>query len=153
MSPKLSRPAGEPDKTGLPPGHVPMRPPASPKPEPRKPIPLWWKLGGYVALLAATVGTIVYFGWPKDPRSSAQGTAELVAKALSDGDISALQSYLCGGTPPESWTGPGVKTVTTVLNVSDEDDHATARLSSRDFRGSRVLTLSLRNRNGSWCVV
>jgi hypothetical protein len=156
MSPKVSRPADEPDKTGLPPGHVPMRPYARPKPEPKKPISLWWKLGGYVALLAATVSTIVYLGRPEDPRSSAQGMAELVAKALSDGDISAFQSCMCNIGAFESaaaWVNLRVMSVTTVNNVTEEDNRATASLSSRRFPSDLNLTLSLYDRNGSWCVL
>jgi hypothetical protein len=93
MSPKVSRPDRMPDEDphetdgtdgaaapDLPPGHVPLRPPTRPKQAPRKPLPLWSKIAGYVLLLALTVGVIWYIGRPEDPRSSAQGTAELVAR-------------------------------------------------------------------------
>lgn len=155
MSPKVSRATGEPDKAGLPPGHLPMGLPVRREAKPKKPIPLWWKIGGYVVLLAATVGTIVYLGRPVDPRSSARGTAELVAKALNDGDFSAYQSYLCGGIPrlPETLTDSGAKTITTVLTVTEEeDDHSKAYLRSRGFRIYLELTLLLVDQDGSWCV-
>ncbi|HEX6355125.1 hypothetical protein [Actinophytocola sp.] len=156
MSPKVSRPAGDPDETELPPGHVPMGQPARPKPRPRKPVPLAWKVGGYVALLVATVGTIVYLGRPEDPRSSAEGTAELVAKALTEGDISTFQSCMCNVRPLESaaaWIDLRARSVTTVSHVTDEvDNSATATLWSERFPSDLSITLFLYDRNGSWCV-
>jgi hypothetical protein len=160
MSPKLSRPTGdsaepteptEPTEPDLPPGHVPMRPPARPARERRKPISLWWKVGAYVVLLAATVGTVIYLGQPDDPRSSAKGTAELVAKSLTDGDIDAFRSYLCHPDllgSPDNWTNAG----TTTVSVTEEgDEDATASVWSSGFN-SLDLTMVLRDRDGSWCV-
>jgi hypothetical protein len=167
MSPKVSRPdrapddepdepemPDEPEEARLPPGHVPMRPPAGPKRPPKpKPLPLWLKIGGYVVLLAATVGTVVYLGRPEDPRSSAQGTAELVATALSDGDLSAFRSYVCDSDTlklPDDWAHLGK---TTVLAVSDEhDDVATATL-TLSLPSPTDLALLLRSEDDQWCAV
>jgi len=131
--------------------------PARQKPAPRRPISLWWKVGGYVVLLAATVGTIVYLGQPEDPRSSAQGTAELVATALNEGDVSAFQSYVCNTSALESASASidlRTRSVTTVSDVTEENDNrATASLWSRRVPSDLRITLLLYNRNGSWCVL
>lgn len=158
MSPKLSRPAddsaepADPDLPDLPPGHVPIHRPARPARGRRKPIGLWWKVGAYVVLLAATVGAVVYFGQPEDPRSTAEGTANLVATSLTDGDIDAFRSYLCHPEQlgsPDNWTNAGP---TTVLSVEGEgEDDATARLRSRGFN-TLEFTMLLHDRDGSWCV-
>ena len=159
MSPKVSRPDSAPDEqpeeeARLPPGHVPMRPPARPKrPAERKPLPLWLKIGGYVALLAATVGTVVYIGRPEDPRSSAQGTAELVATALSDGDLGAFRSYVCDADKlelPDDWAHLGK---TTVLAVSDENDDVAKATLTLSLPEATDLALLMHAEDDVWCAV
>ncbi|MFI7672210.1 hypothetical protein [Actinophytocola sp. NPDC049390] len=162
MSPKASRshhepdhePDGEPEALGLPPGHVPMRRPVAPRPAPHKPFPLWVKAVGFVVLLAATVGVVVYLAQPDDPRDSAQGTANLAAAALSDGDRSAFASYTCypdDVTLPDGWTRLGT---TTVLAVSDEhDDVATATLVIGNPADTDLVLLMRNEDDAGWCVV
>ncbi len=129
-----------------------MSQPARPAPEPRKPISLWWKLAGFVVLLVATVATIVYLGRPDDPRSSAQGTADLVARSLTDSDMSTFRSALCDDalvTAPDAFAHLGT---TSVLDVTDENDNeAIVVLRSRGYRSAQLSVL-LHNEDDSWCV-
>src|ERR1041384_6698952 len=83
MSPKKSQPVDEPgDETGppdLPPGYVSLTPRPRRQPRPST-VPGWVKFVGFVVLLAAVVGGIIYAAQPPDQRESAKGTAELTAE-------------------------------------------------------------------------
>jgi hypothetical protein len=148
MSPKLSRPAPEPDdEPVLPPGHVPLRPPPKPASR-RRPGAWWWGFGAFVVVATVAVGAIVYASQPH--QDSARGTAELVAGALTDADLDAFTSYLCDGPVAGDWTGMGE---TTVLAVSEErDGEALATLTPSRPRGVDLL-LGLEARDDTWCVV
>jgi hypothetical protein len=158
MSPKVSRSHhardDEPEEPGLPPGHVPMHRPVTPRPAPRRPLPLWVKSVGFVVLLAATVGVIVYLAQPDDPRDAAQGTADLVATALSDGDTSAFESYTCHPDEvalSDDWTRLGK---TTVLAVSDEyEGVAKATLTISQPADTDLVLLMHSEDDAPWCVV
>lgn len=151
MSPKLSRPAPEPDDDAaeplLPPGHVPLRPPPKPVTQ-RRPGTWWWGFGAFVVVATVAVGAIVYASQPH--QDSARGTAELVARSLTDADLDAFTSYLCDGPAPGEWAD---MEETTVLAVSEErDGEALATLTPSRPRGVDLL-LSLENRDDTWCVV
>jgi hypothetical protein len=170
MSPKVSRPADEPDEPeerAIPPGHVPLTPSVKRELKRPEPISVWWKLGGLVVVLsAATVGTIVYLSQPPDPRSSARGTAELVAESLSSADLHAFESYLCYS---EDTDRPNILLYAeftaqragkmTVLDVSEEyrggaQSHSVASAtltSSRHLDTDTVLLMD--NSEDSWCLV
>ena len=166
MSPKVSRPDRMPDDDpheadeaddaaapDLPPGHVPLRPRPRPKQAQRKTLPLWSKIVGYVLLLALTVGVIWYLGRPDDPRSSAQGTAELVATALSGSDTGAFKSYLCHPddlTVPDEWGQLGELKV---LEVSPENEGVATATLTVSHQPPTDLVLLLRDQDDSWCVV
>ena len=159
MSPRVSRshdaPDDEPEEPpGLPPGYVPTRPPVTPRPAPRLPLPRWGRVVGLVVLLATTVGVIVYLALPDDPRKSAQGTADLVAAALSAGDTSAFVSYTC--YPDEVKLDDGWARVgrTTVLAVSNEKDGVATATLTISHPGNTDVALLMRSENdGPWCVV
>jgi hypothetical protein len=151
MSPKLSRPAREPDDDAseplLPPGHVPLRPPPKPVTQ-RRPGTWWWGFGAFVVVATAAVVAIVYASQPH--QDSPRGTADLVAGSLTDADLDAFTSYLCDGPVPGDWADMGA---TTVLAVSEERDGAAlATLTPSRPRGVDLL-LSLEDRDDSWCVV
>lgn len=154
MSPKMSRPAPDPnDDAGeplLPPGHVPLRMP--PRPVSRRPPGAWWwGFGGFVLVVTVVVAAIVYASQPH--QDSARGTAELAAAALTDADLDAFTSYLCDAdqpAEPDDWADMGA---TTVLAVSEERDGAAlATLTPNRPRGVDLL-LSLEDRADTWCVV
>jgi hypothetical protein len=150
MSPKTSRPADEPEETGLPPGYVPLSPPPGQKP-PRKPISVWWKAAAFVVLLAAAVVTIVVVSRP-DPRDSARGTAELVAKSVTDADLAGFRSYLCNPNEPEVPDFVISLGTTTVLAVSAESNGvATATLVPGGHPEADIAVL-LNNQDGTWCM-
>jgi len=160
VSPKISRPdrasddePEEPEESGLPPGHMQMLPRTrQQRPAPRKPLPLWLKAGGFVLLLVATVGVVWLLGRPDDPRESARGTTELVAKALSDGDTSAFQSYTCRSdeVQVDDWTQLGTATVLDVSGESEGTASATLMLSRPP---DTDMVLLLHEEDDSWCVV
>jgi hypothetical protein len=154
VSPKISRPApdDEPEESGSPPGHVPMRR-VGPRPTPHKRLPLRVKIVGFVVVVGAVVGLIVYLALPKDPRGSAEGTAELVATAVGKGDTSAFQSYLCPGAELEFPEGLAPQGETTVLALSDETDSGlvVATLTFRDAPDSE-LVIGLEDKGDSWCM-
>jgi hypothetical protein len=154
MSPKVSRPApdDEPEESGLPPGHVPMRR-VGPRPTPHKRLPPWVKIAGSVVALGAIAGLIVYLALPDDPRDSAQGTAELVATAVSEGDTSAFQSYFCPGAEVVFPEGLAPQGETSVLALSDETESglvvATLALhEAPEFE----LAIGLDGKGDSWCM-
>ncbi|HEU5469826.1 MAG TPA: hypothetical protein VFV67_04180 [Actinophytocola sp.] len=152
MSPKASRPAEEPAEPDLPPGYVPIVPPTR-RPS-RRPVPMWLKAGGFVVVLAATVVTVVVLTRPADPRDSAGGTAELVAAALSAGDLAAFRSTLCARNELDLPDNPTRGRRTGVLEVSAERD-GTARATlvpsgPPDF--TIVLVLRTDGEDERWCV-
>jgi hypothetical protein len=168
MSPKVSRPADEPDESeepAIPPGHVPLTPA---KRELKRPEPMskWWKLGGLAVVLATAVGVIVYLTQPPDPRGSARGTAELVAESISKTDLHAFDSYLCHDDELNAMmvrrqvadTAPDAGRMT-VLEVSDEtrDADDTYSIASATLTSSRRpdidTVLLLTNEESSWCLV
>jgi hypothetical protein len=158
MSPKVSRQEhssdDEPGEPELPPGHVPMRRPVTPRQAAPKPLPRWVTTVGFVVLLAAVAGVIVYLAQPDDPRDSAQGTADLVATALGEGDTSAFASYTCYPdelTLNDDWTRLGR---TTVLAVSGEyDGVAKATLTISQPANTDLVLLMRSEDDAPWCVV
>jgi hypothetical protein len=111
---------------------------------------VWWKAGGFVVLLAATVVTIVLVGRP-DPRESAHTTADLVAGSLTNADGTAYTSYLCGFNPdPPGFVDQAG--ATTVLSVAEGNQGvATATLTANRLP-ELGLVLLLHNESGSRCV-
>jgi hypothetical protein len=168
MSPKMSRPAHEPDESeepAIPPGHVPLTPAKRELKRP-EPISKWWKLGGLAVVLATIVGAIVYLSQPPDPRSSARGTAELVAESISKTDLHTFESYLCHAGELDALMAQRQVADTsrhagkmTVLEVSDEtrDVHDTYSVASATLTSSRRpdidTVLLLTNEESSWCLV
>jgi hypothetical protein len=168
MSPKVSRPADEPDESeepAIPPGHVPLTPAKRELKRP-EPISMWWKLGGLAVVLAAIVGLVVYLSQPPDPRTSARGTAELVAESISRTDLHTFKSYQCDADEFDALLARHQVTDTapqagkmTVLEVSDEtrDVHDIYSLASATLTSSRRpdidTVLLLKKEQDSWCLV
>jgi hypothetical protein len=163
MSPKVSRPADEPgdepDELAIPPGHVPITPGVKRELKRPEPISVWWKLGGLVVVLAATVVTIVLVSQPPDPRSSAQGMAELAAGAISGTDLDAFESYLCYADNLDlSEVREHVAMVArhagrmTVLDVSDGYDGIASATLTSSRRPDIDTVLVMYNEEGLWCL-
>jgi hypothetical protein len=164
MSPKVSRPADEPDdepdELAIPPGHVPITPRVKRELKRPEPISVWWKLGGLVVVLAAIVVTIVLVSQPPDPRSSARGMAELAAESFSRADLDAFVSYLCYADELDlSEVRVQVAMIArhagrmTVLDVSDDYDGVASATLTSSRRPDIDTVLLMHNEEGPWCLV
>ena len=116
-------------------------------------VPGWVKFVGFVVLLAAVVGGIVYAAQPPDQRESAKGTAELIAEAMTRADLDAYRSYVCDADELTISVPLYLLGRTTVLAVSDEDDDAATATLTSDQRPEADSVLLLSKREDSWCVV
>ncbi|MGW5049902.1 hypothetical protein [Actinokineospora sp. NPDC004072] len=156
MSPKRSHDtpgddSPEPEEPQLPPGYVPTTPPA-PRPAPQAMRPWVW-YAGLAVVVAAVVAGIVVLAQPEDPRDSAQGTADLVATALSNGDKAAFASYTC--YPDEvalgdEWAALGKATV---LAVAEYTDVAKATLTISEPVPADLVLLMSSEDDSPWCVL
>ena len=156
MSPKSRQPIedSEPEELpDLPPGYVPVTRPRKAAPVQRK-RSVWWGIGGFVVLVAATLVVILLVSKPGDPREAPDTTAKAVAEALTAHDLAGVDSYLCEKAPhsPEQTAFFGSFGNASVLAVDElASDLANATVRSGDRPGID-LVLQMHGEDGSWCV-